>query len=499
VSADATAQPGLTALTAPNSLAAAEALPRARWHQLMLALATADAVSLVTAFSVAYLARFKAGLPLLETPPHTIAFYSSLAFWAVPAWLALFAIFRLYDPHELFTGSQEYLRIVNACTVGLIVIVLISFLDRQLIISRGWLLLTWLLAIATVGGGRFAVRRLVRYLRRHGRFCTTAVIVGANNEGQALADQLLADRGTGLRLAGFIDSKVGRGTPVIDGLSVIGSLGELKHAVHHLGVQEIVIATTALTREELLDLYAAFGYDETIELRLSSGLFEVLTTGVRVRETGGVSLMTPQRVRITGIDAILKATLDYVLAIGGLLVLLPLLMVLGALIKLDSPGPVLHRRRVLGVSGRPFEAFKFRTMVVDAEQRLLADEQLRQAFGQDYKLKMDPRVTRVGHVLRRTSLDELPQLFNVLRGEMSLVGPRMIAPDEAQRYGKWQLNLVTVKPGITGPWQVQGRSDLPYEQRIRLSMHYIRNYSIWLDLEILLRTIYVVLRGKGAY
>jgi lipopolysaccharide/colanic/teichoic acid biosynthesis glycosyltransferase len=116
-----------------------------------------------------------------------------------------------------------------------------------------------------------------------------------------------------------------------------------------------------------------------------------------------------------------------------------------------------------------------------------------------FKSKADPRITRIGRFLRRTSLDELPQLLNVLRGEMSLVGPRMIAPDEATRYGKWQFNLATVKPGITGPWQVRGRGDIPYEERVRLSMHYIRNYSIWLDLEILFRTVFVVLRGKGAY
>jgi lipopolysaccharide/colanic/teichoic acid biosynthesis glycosyltransferase len=168
-------------------------------------------------------------------------------------------------------------------------------------------------------------------------------------------------------------------------------------------------------------------------------------------------------------------------------------------IKIDSPGPVLHRRHVLGRAGRPFGAFKFRTMVVNAEESLAANPELREAFEKGFKLKRDPRVTRVGAFLRRTSLDELPQLINVLRGEMSLVGPRMITPEEAARYGKWQLNLLTVKPGITGPWQVRGRSDIPYEERVRLSMHYIRNYSIWLDLEILLRTLPAVLQARGAY
>jgi lipopolysaccharide/colanic/teichoic acid biosynthesis glycosyltransferase len=204
-------------------------------------------------------------------------------------------------------------------------------------------------------------------------------------------------------------------------------------------------------------------------------------------------------VRITGIDALLKAVLDYAVALTALAALSLLLAVIALLVRLDSPGPILHRRRVLGRSGRAFDAFKFRTMVVDADRVLAANPELKAAFDRGYKLKRDPRVTRVGAFLRRTSLDELPQLLNVIRGEMSLVGPRMIAPDEAARYGKWQLNLLTVKPGITGPWQVRGRGDIPYDERIRLSMHYLRNYSIWLDLEILLRTVPAVVHGTGAY
>jgi lipopolysaccharide/colanic/teichoic acid biosynthesis glycosyltransferase len=209
--------------------------------------------------------------------------------------------------------------------------------------------------------------------------------------------------------------------------------------------------------------------------------------------------MSPKRLRITGMDAVLKALLDYVGGAMLVVALTPLLLLLAFLVRRDSPGPALHRRRVLGRGGQPFDAFKFRTMVVDADAVLAANPALKEAFDQGYKLKDDPRITRLGRFLRRTSLDELPQLINVLRGEMSLVGPRMIAPDEATRYGKWQLNLLTVKPGITGPWQIEGRSDIPYDERVRLSMHYIRNYSIWRDLAILARTALVVLRGKGAY
>ncbi|OUC06860.1 glycosyl transferase, partial [Litorilinea aerophila] len=167
---------------------------------------------------------------------------------------------------------------------------------------------------------------------------------------------------------------------------------------------------------------------------------------------------------------------------------------------LDSPGPVFYRRRVLGVGGKEFDAFKFRTMAVNGDEILARYPQLQAELQATHKLKYDPRVTRMGRWLRRTSLDELPQLINVLLGQMSLVGPRMISPEEADEYGRLKLNLLTVKPGLTGLWQVSGRSDLSYEERVRLDMQYIRNYSIWLDLQILfVQTIPVVLQGRGAY
>jgi exopolysaccharide biosynthesis polyprenyl glycosylphosphotransferase len=471
------------------------------WPIGPLALVAADGLALVAAFSLAYLLRFKAGIPLMATPPHSIAFYSSLAFWAVPAWLVLFALYRLYAPNCLYEGFAQYARIAHGCTVGMVVIIVISFLEPALFISRGWLLLTWVTSIAMVSGLRFGLRRGVTFLRHRGLFLSPTLIVGTNDEGQALAEQFQGDPACGLRVVGFIASGDQPGA-VTGGLPVLGTVDDLVRLIplsEHWGIREIVVATTGLSRPELLELYRTFGRSGTVRLRLSSGLFDILTTGLRVQEIGSVPLMTPLRMRITGLDAVLKTSLDYLGAIGLLLCLAPVMAVIAALIKLDSPGPALHRRRVLGQAGRTFDAFKFRTMVADADALLAADARLRAAFAQGYKLKDDPRVTRLGRWLRRTSLDELPQLLNVLRGEMSLVGPRMIVPDEAARYGKWQLNLLTVKPGITGPWQVRGRNDIAYEERVQLSMDYIRGYSIWLDLELLLRTITVVFRGKGAY
>lgn len=496
-----TTRPQLRALTPTPSTVEAPAARRGSWswRWVTLALVSLDTVGLLAAFGLAYIGRFKAGIPFLDTPPYSGSFYSSVAYWAIPAWLVLLAIYGLYDRRRVFAGFQEYVRVANASTAGVLALVFISFLDKSLLISRGWLIMTWLLAILVVGGLRFIVRRGLRLARRRGVMTTPVLIVGANEEGIALAEQFLADPGSGARVLGFIDSTLPVGTPVLNGIDVIGTPDSAPDVVRRVQARELVVASTALTRDELLDLYRSVGQNDAVELRMSSGLFEILTTGVEVQELSCVPLITPSRVRITGADAWLKTVVDYTLAIGALIVLAPVMLMIGLLVRMDSSGPVLHRRRVLGVSGKPFDAFKFRTMVTNADEVLARDAQLRAAFETGYKLKHDPRITRVGQFLRKTSLDELPQLLNVLRGEMSLVGPRMIAPDEAARYGKWQLNLLTVKPGITGPWQVQGRSELPYDQRVRLSMHYIRNHSLWLDLAILMRTVLIVLRGRGAY
>jgi lipopolysaccharide/colanic/teichoic acid biosynthesis glycosyltransferase len=182
-----------------------------------------------------------------------------------------------------------------------------------------------------------------------------------------------------------------------------------------------------------------------------------------------------------------------------LAVLAPVFVVISVLVKLDSPGPVFYRRRVVGLHGHQFDALKFRTMHTNGDQILAANPTLMDDLATTHKIKGDPRITRIGQVLRRYSLDELPQLINVLRREMSLVGPRMISPPELKNYGQWAMNLLTVRPGLTGLWQVSGRSDVSYEERVRLDMFYIRNYTIWMDLHLISRTLPVVLSGRGAY
>jgi lipopolysaccharide/colanic/teichoic acid biosynthesis glycosyltransferase len=179
--------------------------------------------------------------------------------------------------------------------------------------------------------------------------------------------------------------------------------------------------------------------------------------------------------------------------------LAPFLPFIALAIWLDSPGPIIYRRRVVGLHGQEFDAYKFRTMIPNADAYLDARPELREEWSRTGKIQDDPRITRVGRMLRRYSLDELPQLLNVLKGQMSLVGPRMITPTELDHFGRWRHNLLTVKPGMTGLWQVNGRADVSYEERVRMDMRYIRNYTIWLDLRLLFNTVRAVVGGHGAY
>jgi exopolysaccharide biosynthesis polyprenyl glycosylphosphotransferase len=476
----------------------------ANQEYLRLMLVAGDTLALALAFAAAFLLRF--ANPLLPYDNlYSSTFYTWLVFWVIPFWLGVFLLYGLYDLDTLFGGIEEYSRAVHACTLGVIVLIIYSFLDRSTSgsnLSRLWLVFVWLLSSGAIIAERFLLRRVVYWLRRHGHLRRRVLIVGANPEGQAIAEQLHSGATSGLEVIGWVDDQ----PPAADShfsLPLLGPVSALAAVVREQRIDEIIIASTAVTRDQLLETYHTFGLADEVEIRLSPGLFEILTTGARIKESGYVPLVSLNKLRITGVDAVLKRALDLGLIMLSLPFLVPLFMFLAVAVKLDSAGPVFHRRRVLGVGRRPFDAYKFRSMGLDADARLAqlldGDPEARAEFECSRKLKDDPRTTRFGRLLRRTSADELPQLINVLTGQMSLVGPRMIAPDEITLYGKWWMNLLTVKPGITGPWQVMGRNDLPYDERVSLSMRYIRNHSVWLDLQILYQTIGVVVRGRGAY
>ncbi len=221
---------------------------------------------------------------------------------------------------------------------------------------------------------------------------------------------------------------------------------------------------------------------------------------VEVHDSNSLTGVQPaQPGRYNRLDLFLKSCMDYGFTAAGLIILAPVMLILAIIVKLDSPGPVIHRRRVLGKGGAQFDAFKFRTMHINGDEILSRHPDLKAQLDRDHKLTNDPRITRCGVWMRKLSLDELPQLFNVMLGQMSLVGPRMISPKELARYGEHADELLTVKPGITGLWQISGRSSLAPEDRVRLDMQFIRTRTAWSDFKLLLMTIPAVLQSRGAY
>jgi exopolysaccharide biosynthesis polyprenyl glycosylphosphotransferase len=465
---------------------------------LTAALLCADALAVWCAFRAAFWIRFDLQITVAADVVPQVSAYENLAVLLVPIWILLFVLHDLYDPYAKLGGIQESSKTFNACTTATMFVVLGTFVFPQFVISRVWVVSAWLLSFLFVASLRFAARRVVYALRRAGYLLSPAVIVGTNKEAVSLAGFLRDRHASGVQLLGYLSTSLDTNPSDVAG-QVLGSAGDVQAIVRAHGVEDLIVAITALTHADLLRL-CELVEPLPVQLRLSSGLYELLTTRVEVRTLGTVPLMSLQKIRLDRREAIVKGLLDVSLAALGLVLLSPVLLAITAWIKLDSRGPVLHRRRVLGMSGRQFDAFKFRTMHVNGHELLENCPEALEQLRANHKLKADPRITGAGRWLRRCSLDELPQLVNVLFGQMSLVGPRMITPEEAAMYGRQRMNLLTVKPGLTGLWQVSGRSDLTYDERVRIDMYYVRNYSVWLDLQILfVQTLPAVMKGRGAY
>lgn len=465
----------------------------------LLLLVATDALWLALAFAFAFFLRFQMALPFFDDTASSEQVHLFLQLAMIPIWLGIFHFNELYNTHYLFSSTQEYKKIFSSCSIAFTLVVVVTFIFPVVRVSRGWIVLAWIAAMLIVILGRFLMRRVAYFLRGRGWLTDRVLIVGVDEEARAIARQIVSMPTSGVQIVGFIDPYIPAGSLVEGEMRVVGSIDSLPELKEYLNIDELIISTSALPRADVLQIFQTFGHSEDVELRFSPGLFEIYTSGVRVKEIGSVSLVSMRKVRLDGIETTVKTLTDYTVAILALLVLSPILITIGILIKLDSKGPALYRRRVVGSQGREFDAFKFRTMHVNGAEILAKHPELQAELEENFKLKDDPRVTRVGRWVRKYSLDELPQLLNVLLGQMSVVGPRMITPAELEKYGKWRLNLWTVKPGITGLWQISGRSDVSYDERVRLDLYYIRNYTFWFDIQILWRTVPIVFGGRGAY
>jgi exopolysaccharide biosynthesis polyprenyl glycosylphosphotransferase len=470
------------------------------WTLFYAVLVLFDLFFTYMAFQAAYAARFLLNLSIFKpTTLTSMAYYDRYMLIVLPIWVLIFAGLGLYSRRNLLGGTQEYSKLFTATTFGMLFNLAARFtFSDELILARGWLILAWIFTFLFTAIGRFIVRRGVYQMRTAGFFQEPALLIGLNEEGLLLAEQLNHNKTAGIRIIGYLCHAT-EGCDFDSQITYLGELRELDTIINKFGVNVLIMTTSALSKEQTLLVFRNYGTRKDIDLRLSSGLYEIITTGMTVKEEGLVPLVVVNKVRLTGTDQVLKYLLDIGIASIALLFLAPIFLMIALAIRLDSPGPLIYRRRVLGVNGEEFDAFKFRTMDQRSEEMLNNDPELLNEYRENYKIKNDPRITRVGKFLRKTSLDELPQLINVLRNEMSIVGPRMITPQELTKYDQWDINLTTVKPGITGLWQVRGRSDVSYAERVRLDMYYIRNWTIWIDIQIITQTIPAVLFRRGAY
>jgi Undecaprenyl-phosphate galactose phosphotransferase WbaP len=363
--------------------------------------------------------------------------------------------------------------------------------------SRGATILAWATAVALVPITRLISRPL---LGKYGWFAKPVAILGAGRTGQMLVELLKRNPGLALNpLVAFDDDPAKQGR-LLD-VPVVSRLDEAPAYCKTLGIDYAIIAMPGLTRKDLLAVMrrAAAGFSQRL---LVPDLFGVSSVWVEARDLGGVLGLEIRDNLLRPSASAAKRVLDLVFVLSSLPVVLPLFALIALLVKLTSRGAALYGQKRIGRHGKTITVWKFRTMVADADaalqRHLASNPHLRAEWLRDHKLRKDPRITALGRFLRRASLDELPQLWNVLTGELSLVGPRPIVAEEIEKFGGSYECYTRVLPGLTGPWQVSGRNDLEYDERVRLNEYYVRNWSVWLDLYILLRTVRVVLTGQGS-
>lgn len=365
--------------------------------------------------------------------------------------------------------------------------------------SRGAFLFAWLLALILVPLSRAMAREL---FARKPWWGAGVAVLGAGETGQKIVRSLQEKPGFGLKPVALLDDDPAKQLQSVHGVEVMGPLLLSSELVQQLGVQYGIVAMPGLSRERLLQIADAQG-KYFPHLVIVPDLLGFSSLWVGIQDLGGTPGLEIRQKLLVPRARLLKRILDWVLVVIVAIPSLLLTAVIALLIKLDSPGPVFYRQERLGLDQKRFKVVKFRTMYGDGEARLLemleTNLELREEYERFHKLRDDPRVTRFGKWLRKLSLDELPQVWNVIQGEMSMIGPRAYLPREEHIMGEYTPTILRVLPGITGLWQVSGRNELSFAERVDLDVYYVRNWSVWLDLYIFARTAWVVLMGKGAY
>ena len=426
--------------------------------------------------------------------------YSHL--FLIPLLLALIIFFLSYfggykGPHRatLFNYAWAISRAL-AVTIGTLLTLL--FLLEIQYVSRFAIMLFAFLELFVLFGIRFAIRTYYRNAAKSGENFLRVLIIGTGERAKGLASRLEKKAEWGLNVVGHLDPDPTRVGQMVGNAEVIGTVADISSCLKNNVVDEVIIAIPRNFLDNAEPIAQACE-EEGIKLRFMADLFRLNAARISLTQLGGYPLLTLEPVAHDEDKLIVKRVLDLVFTTLAMPVFLPIMALVAIAIKLDSKGPALFIQQRVGLRKHLFPMMKFRSMHTDAEERMKEIEHLNEAEGPIFKMTNDPRVTRVGRFIRKTSLDELPQLFNVLRGEMSLVGPRPMSIRDVDLFDKGvQRKRFSVKPGITCIWQISGRSNLPFEKWLELDLEYIENWSLRLDLMILLKTLPAVLKSKGA-
>jgi exopolysaccharide biosynthesis polyprenyl glycosylphosphotransferase len=465
---------------------------RARWAwegRYLRTLLLIDSVIGVLAGMVAFEVRFGSALTDYNSR------YAVLSALLPVAFTATLAANRAYEKRYLFVGTDEYQRVLRA-GLALTAATIVGAYAAEIQIPRGWFVLA--LPLVTFGclGSRFVLRQLLHRARKtRGACMRRVVVVGHELAVEAMTRQLCRERYHGLKVVGACLAAEGS----VPGVPVLGTFDEIAGAVRRARADTVLVLSCPELDGHALRRLAWRLERDDIDLIVASTLIDVAGSRTTIRPVDGLPMLHVEHPTLTGARRVLKAVVDRAGAVVLLIALSPLLAGLALAVRAESKGPVLFRQVRVGKDGREFVIVKFRTMHLDAEARLAELRHLNEVDGALFKLRNDPRVTRVGRFLRKFSLDELPQLLNVLGGSMSLVGPRPPLPEEVAVYPDDARRRLAVRPGMTGLWQVSGRSDLSWDEAVRLDLQYVENWSLSLDLVIMLRTLSAVTRGAGAY
>lgn len=391
---------------------------------------------------------------------------------------------------------EELYRIGNATTTTIVIVIAGTFLIQPLVYSRLLPFEVGVLTILLLSAARLARRAVAARLRRRGIGLDRVLIVGAGESGRAVMRNLVARPELGYQVVGFVDDDLSKGD--LGRFKALGGLESVGSAIKSERVDEVIITLPWSYHRTIMGLVRSCEA-AGVRARVVPDLFQLSLSRVDFDDMGGIPLMGLKETAIPRAGRLIKRMLDIAIALVVLVVFAPALALIALLVRLDSPGPAVFTQCRVGERGRTFDILKFRSMQVGADDQKAQLQDLNQASGPLFKSRADPRLTRMGHFLRRSSLDELPQFVNVLRGEMSVVGPRPGLPPEVAQYQPWQRQRLEVPPGMTGLWQVSGRSDLSFDEMCLLDAYYIENWSLGLDLTIMLRTVPAVLFAEGAY